>query len=138
MHTGETLAKLTDNSIAVGVEFVVVFTYKYVTRAWEAEVPTDFEGYFFWDISQVVAVMGEHLDGVSIVGVGWFGFEGAFTLTDIVVDVFSVGNAGNRELYDVKLVMVFRPYTDVVAFVLDAEVFQLLDFGVWIVLRFNF
>jgi hypothetical protein len=51
----------------------------------------------------VVTVRSKYLDGVGVVGVGGFWLQGADELTEVVVDVITVGYACNVELYDVKL-----------------------------------
>ena len=69
-----------------------------------------------------MTVRSEHFDGVWIGGVVWFSFKGAFELAKVVVDIVTVGHAGDGELYDVELALVFWPYGDVIAFVFDAKV----------------
>ena len=82
----------------------------------------DFGSHVFRDVADMVTVRCEHLDGVWIVGVGRFCFESAFELTKVVVDVFTVGQAGDIEFDNIELIVVFWPDGDVVTFVFDAEV----------------
>jgi hypothetical protein len=79
--------------------------------------------------------MSDYLDSVLVVGVGRVGFQGGNKLAEVFVYVLAVGDACNLEfdvIYTLKA-LIFGPHADVVAFVLDAEVLEFLDGGVFTV-----
>ena len=88
---------------------------------------TDFCGHILWDIANMVMVACHHLDGIRVIGIAWFCFQGTFELSEIFVNILTIGHACNIELDDFKLVVILWPDAYVVAFVFDAEVLELLD-----------
>ena len=88
---------------------------------------TDFCGHILWDIANMVMVACQHFDGIGVIGIVRFCFQGTFELSEIFVNIVSVRDSGNIEFYNVKLAIILWPDADVVAFVLDAEVLEILN-----------
>ena len=89
----------------------------------------NFVGYILWNVTDAVAIAGEYLDGICVVGVGWVGFQGGDKLAEVVVYVFAVGDACNVEfdvVYTLKA-LTLGPDAHVVAFIPDAEVSEILN-----------
>ena len=75
----------------------------------------------------MVAINSKHLDGILVIGIVWFCFQGTFELSEIFVNIISVRHASNIELYNVKLAIILWPDADVVALILDTEILELLN-----------
>jgi hypothetical protein len=97
----------------------------------------DFCCHTLGDIADMVSIGSKHLDSVRIVGVGGFSFEGTNKLAEVVVYVVAMGHAGDMELNNIKLVVVFWPYAHMVAFVFDAEVLEFADGHILVTVRVN-
>jgi hypothetical protein len=77
----------------------------------------------------MMTVFGDNLDGIRVVWVGRFWLQGAFVLTEVVADIFTVFYPGNGKLYYVDFVMILWPDADAIAAVFDAKVFLSFHFG---------
>ena len=95
--------------------------------AWECSIFAHICGHILGDVADMVAVNSKHLDGIGVIGIVWFCFQGTFELSEIFVNIVLVRHASNIELYNVKLAIILWPDAYVVAFVLDAEVLESLD-----------
>lgn len=109
-----------------------------VASAREGGDATDFRSHVAWDKSDTVAFTSDYLDGLRVVLVVRVSDKVGNKLAKVVVDVLAVGNACDGELDDIKLVTVLGPYADVIAFVFDAEVAELLDWYIFVVERTNY
>jgi len=89
------------------------------------------------DIAGMVSIGGKYLDSVRVVGIGGFRFECTDKLAEVVVYVVAMGHAGDMELNNIKLVVVFWPYAHMVAFVFDAEVLEFADGHILVTVRVN-
>jgi hypothetical protein len=114
-------------NVAVGEIDAVVLADVTEALARECGIVADFASHVCWDVAEVVTVRSEYLDGVWVVFVSWLWFQGALKLAKVVVDIVTVGHSCDIELYYIKLVIVFWPDGDVIAFVFFAEVFEFLD-----------
>ena len=102
-----------------------------IACAWEAGEFADFACPIFGDVADAVAIAGEYLNSLRVVGIGRVGFQGGNKLAEVVVYVFAVGDACNIKLdivYTLKALILW-PHGDVVAFILDAEVAKALNTG---------
>ena len=100
-----------------------------IALAWLCCKLTDASCHVFGDISNMVAVRSKYLNGVCVVWVGWLRFKCTDVLTKIAPYVFTMGHACNIEL-DIVYILhtsILRPHADVIAFVFDAEVLELLN-----------
>lgn len=98
---------------------------------------SDITGYILWDVADTVAIAGEYLNGLRVVGIGWVGFQGGDKLSEMVVYVFSVCDACNLEfdvVYTLKA-LIFWPYADVIAFALDTEVAETPNLWLFVIIR---
>ena len=115
--------------VAVGEIDAVVVANIAVTAAGESGEVTNVLRLVFGDVANTVAFMSDYLDSVLVVGVGRFGFQGGSELADVVIYMFAMRDACNGEfdvVYTLK-VLIFWPNADVIAFILDAEIAELLD-----------
>ena len=124
---GETLGF--SYNVAVRVIGIVIFSDEAITLARQLCECTNFAGHVLGDETDTVAIAGEYLDGICVVGVGGVGFHGGDKLATVVVYVFAVGDACNVEFYVVYTLkaLTLGPDAHVVAFILDAEVSEILN-----------
>ena len=139
-HDWGNIWKLSCN-IAIGEVNAVVLTDIAEAGAWKVGDFAHFSCHVFWDVADMMSVRGEYLDGILVVVVCWFRFHGANEFTNVIVDIVTVGHSCDIELQIISYELVFGPDADVVAFVLDAEVLQLLHgcvrIGFWFIHRRN-
>ena len=101
--------------------------------AWDGRKVTDALRLILRDVTNAVAIAGEYLDGIGIIGVGGVWFQGGYKLTEVVVYVLAIGNACNGEFEIVTYALILWPHADMVAFVFDTEVLEFLDGGIFTV-----
>jgi len=106
----------------------VVGTYVAVTATGERGEVTNVLRLVFGDVADTVAFMSDYLDGVLVVGVGRVGFQGGNELTEVLIYMFAVRDAcnGKFEIIHTLDALILGPDTDMVAFVLNAEIAELL------------
>ena len=104
-----------------------------IACAWEAGEFADFVCPIFGDVADAVAIVGEYLDGIRVIFIGWLRLQGGSEFTKVFFHVLAMGDACNIELNIVYALKAFIlwPHADVVAFILDAEVLEFLDGGVF-------
>lgn len=114
--------------IAVGEVDTVVLADVAIAGTREGGEVANVGGCVAGNIADAVAFWGDYGDGLRVVGVGGFGLQGGNKLSEVFVDVLTVGDACNRELKVVAYALVFRPDAYVTAFVTEAEVIETLDY----------
>jgi hypothetical protein len=84
-----------------------------------------------------MAVVGHYFDGIGVIVVGGVGDEGCHKFAEVFTYVFAVSDACNIELDVVYtlIALILWPDAYVVAFVLDAEVAEFLDWYIFVVVR---
>lgn len=102
-----------------------------VALAWEGGERADLGGHVLGNIADAMSVTGNYLDGILVVWVRRVGDEGAGELSDVVTDVIHVVHPGDGEVQVIAEALVLWPYADVVAFVFDAEVLQVIHLGIF-------
>lgn len=122
-------------NVTIGEIHAVVGADVAVTATRERGEVTDVLRLVFGDVAYTVPFTGDYFDGFFVVGIGGFWFQVGNELTQVVVYMFAVGDACNVEfdvVYTLKS-LILGPDADVVAFVLDAEILELMDGGVFTV-----
>ena len=116
-------------NIAVREVGAVMLSDVAIACAWEAGEFADFVCPIFGDVADAVAIVGEYLDGIRVIFIGWLRLQGGSEFTKVFFHVLAMGDACNIELdvvYTLKARFVW-PDANVVAFVLDTEVAEFLD-----------
>lgn len=124
--SGKTFGYFCGN-ITVGEVDIISLSDVEEAWVWKLCECANFVGHIFWDVAEMVAVIGEYLNGVWIIGVCWFCFQNSNRFTKIFINVVTIFNACYTKSYHIKMVVVLWPYRNIVAFVLDAEIFEFLD-----------
>ena len=116
--------------VAAGEISAVIEADEAVALAGESGERADLSGHVLGNVADAMAVSGNYLDGIGVVWVRRVGDEGAGELSDVVFDIIHVVHPGDGEVQVIAEALVFWPDADVVAFVLDAEVLQVLHLGI--------
>lgn len=116
--------------VAAGEIGAVIEADEAVALAGDGGERTDLGGHVLRNVADTMAVSGNYLDGVEVVWVRRVGDEGADELSDVVADVIHVVHPGDGEVQVIAEALVLWPDADVVAFVFDAEVLQVLHLGI--------
>ena len=124
-------------NVAVGEVDTISLSDVEEAWAWKVGDIAHFSCHVFWDVADMVAVMGEYLNGVWIVGVCWFCFQNSNRFTKIFINVVTILNACYIKSYHIKMAVVFWPYAHMVAFVFDAEVLKFTDGRILFTVRVN-
>lgn len=82
----------------------VVFADVIIALARKACEVTYFPGHILGDIAKAVAIAGEYLNGLWVVGIERVGLKGGDKLAEVVVYIFSVCDTCNLE-FDVVYTM---------------------------------
>ena len=119
-------------NVAVGEEGAVVLSDVTVTGAGKGGDVTDSICSVAWDITDVMTVRSDYLDGIFVVEVRWLWFQGGNELTKVVVDAFVVRDSCNIELDIVQtsIPITLRPYACMIAFVLNTEIPKFLNWSI--------
>jgi hypothetical protein len=91
-----------ERNITVGEVDTISLSDVEEAGAWKIGDFAHFSCRVFWDVTDMMSIRSEHFDGIGIVGVGGFGFEGTFELAKVLVKVATIFNTCNMESYDVK------------------------------------
>ena len=116
--------------VAAGEIGAVIEADEAVALAGESGERADLGGHVLRNIADAMSVTGNYLNGILVVWVRRVGDEGAGELSDVVFDIIHVVHPGDGEVQVIAEALVLWPDADVVAFVLDAEVLQVLHLGI--------
>ena len=116
--------------VTIGEIVAVVGADVAITAAGERGEITDVGGLVFGDVADTMAFTGDYLDGVLVVGVGRVWFQGGSELAEVFINVFAMCDTCNGKFEIVTYSLNFWPYADVVAFVLDTEILEFLDWRI--------
>ena len=89
---------------AAGEVLATVLGDEAITGAWECARCPNFCRSVLGHVADMMTIQGHNLDGVPIVWVAWLWHQIAHELTQIVVDILSILNAGNIEL-DMRIII---------------------------------
>jgi hypothetical protein len=93
-----------------------------VTAAGEGSGLTDFGCHILGDIPKVMAVVCQDLDGVPVISVGRFLFEGADKFADVFVHALAKRDTGYPKLQAFTLSFVLWPHAYIVAIATGLEI----------------
>jgi len=114
--------------VTIGKIVAVVSADVAVTTTGERGEVTDVLRLVFGDVADAVAFAGDYLDSVLVVGVSRVGFQDGSELAKVLIYMFAVRDAcnGKFEIIHTLDALILGPDTDMVAFVLNAEIAELL------------
>ena len=117
----------------------VVFADVTIELARKACEVADFHSHILWNIAKAVAIAGEYLDGLWVVGIERVGLKGGDKLAEVVAYMFAVGDACNIELNIVQSLkaLILWPHADVVALIFDAEIAKTPNLWFLVIIRFD-
>jgi len=112
--------------VTISEIYVVAGADVAVTATGESDEVTDVLRLVFGDVADTVAFMSDYLDGVLVVWVGRVGFQGGSELAKVLIYMLAMCDACNGKFEIVTYALILWPDTDMVAFVLNAEIAEML------------
>lgn len=73
-------------------------------------------------IADMVAVMGEHLNGIRIVWIVWFGHQLAFKLAKVVFDIVAVNDTSDMKLNAIANTSTIWPHIEIIITIRNTEI----------------